>query len=211
MIMSQATTHGRHQTNGHCNGHASQPTPSQKPSGNDGTATRPADRTEAGKFAPGNQAGKQFTAGNKIARGNPCYRRMAELRLKVLEVITPEKLVELLQSLFARAKAGDAACAKLLLQYALGKAPQAVNPDCQNLNEWDIVSAFPTSAAVMASVLDSIHPAVAADTVRAKAPPVSTLDQVMQKICEDARATPRTFEDEFKAEKAARRRRAPRV
>jgi hypothetical protein len=211
-----------HQANGHAgNGHvgtgrpAPPPAaaPSEKPPGNDGAATQPApsDRAKGGKFAPGNQAGKQFAPGNKYARGNPHYRKMAELRQKLLEFVTPQRLVELVESLFNRAKAGDAACAKLLLQYALGKAPPPVDPDCQNLHEWGIVSAFPTSAAVLAAVLDAVLPGPASDLVRGKTLTNATLEKVLEKIKADARAQPLLFEEEFKAEKAARRRRAPRA
>jgi hypothetical protein len=205
--MPQATMNGWHKTNGHT---MAMP-PSQKPSGNDGTPTRASDRTEDGKFASGNLAGRQFTPGNKIASGNPTYRRMAQLRLKVLEVMTPERLKELIESLFNRAKAGDAACAKLLLQYALGKAPPPVDPDCQDLHEWGIVSSFPTSAAVMAAVVDSVLPGPAADAVRGKAMLTATVEQVLEKLRADCRTEPRFFQEEYRAEKAARRRRAPRV
>jgi hypothetical protein len=212
----------RHRANGHNghNGHARRPVlngtnghaamPPEHDGSADGKAT-PSDRGSDGKFKKGNSAGKQFGSGQVIARGNPTYRKRAELVQTMLKVVTPERLTELVESLLRRATDGDALCAKLVLQYCLGKSPAAVDPDCQNLHEWSIAAAFPSSAAVMACAHDAVPPGPAADLVRIKASLAGTPEQVTDKIHRDYKIEPQNFTAEYHAEKEARRRRPPRA
>ncbi len=67
-------------------------------------------RGKAGKFAPG----------NKIGRGNPHARRMAEMRNALTAAMTPEKMAALGERLYGAAIAGDWVAAKLLLAYTPG-------------------------------------------------------------------------------------------
>jgi hypothetical protein len=78
---------------------------------------RPPDRGPGGLFAKG----------NKLASGNPGHKRMAELRGAVLEAATPEIVAAVTKKLAMLAlQEGDVAAARLLLEYACGKAPQAI-------------------------------------------------------------------------------------
>jgi hypothetical protein len=96
-------------------------------------AKPPEGRTAAGTFA----------AGNKCARGNPTARRMAALRSAMLNSLTPEKMAALGDRLYDLSLAGDLAAAKLLLAYAVGKAPEAVDPDRLDLDEFQLLARRP--------------------------------------------------------------------
>jgi hypothetical protein len=104
-------------------------------------------RTAKGTFAPGNQ----------FARGNPNARKMAALRAALLEAVTVERMKALGEKLYERAMAGDSAAAKLLLAYAIGKVPEAVNADRLDLDEWSIAEAMPTVSQFLRVFVDSLH------------------------------------------------------
>jgi hypothetical protein len=106
-------------------------------------------RTAKGTFAPGNQ----------FARGNPNARRMAALRAALLECATAERMKALGEKLYELAMAGDLAAAKLLLTYAIGKAPEAVDADRLDLDEWAIADAAPTVGQFLRAFADSMRPA----------------------------------------------------
>jgi hypothetical protein len=221
-----ATIHAR---DGHCDGHVgsrigacravplngvnAHASPSERDGSPDGKEppVPSSDRDSDGKFKEGNRVGKQFGSGQVQARGNPTYRKRAELVQTMLQAVTPERLTELIESLLRRAMDGDALCAKLILSYCLGKAPAAVNPDAVNLNEWLLVSSWPSSAAVMVQAHDAVAPGPAADCVRIKASLAGTAEQVADKIHKDYEMEPHTFVEEYRAEKEARRRRRPRA
>jgi hypothetical protein len=158
-----------HGSNGHAA--AARPAPSEKPSRADGgaaPAAAPADRGPGGKFAAGNRVGKQFGQGQVQAHGNPTYRRMAALRLKVLEVVTPERLAQLVESLLRRAMRGDAVCAKLVMQYTCGKAPPPVDVDAADIHEWGLAARAPDWVAVLGAALKTVPPGVAAAEARGR-------------------------------------------
>jgi hypothetical protein len=108
-------------------------------------------RTAKGTFAPGNQ----------FARGNPNARKMAALRAALLEAATVERMKALGEKLYELAMAGDLAAAKLLLVYAIGKAPEAVDADRLDLDEWAIANAAPTVGQFLRAFVDSMRPAEA--------------------------------------------------
>jgi hypothetical protein len=68
----------------------------------------------------GRGEGGRFGPGNKYARGNPHGRRVARLRAELLRAVTPADLRDVAMALLERAKAGDVAAAKELLQRLLG-------------------------------------------------------------------------------------------
>jgi hypothetical protein len=179
------------------------PSPSLKPSSDDGTQT---DRNADGKFVPGNHAGQQFAPGNKAARGNPHYRAMAELRRTVLRVLTQHRLEELLESLYKRALGGDVPAAKLLLAYALGKAAAAIDPDREDLHELALVRELPTVADVMTTMADSIS---AQDAIAAVADAIGgeKRQTVIERIaaCVSTPKANSQLAEEVKAETAGRR------
>jgi hypothetical protein len=83
------------------------------------------------------EAGK-FTKGNKGGPGNPFNRRVCELRKLLLEAVGPAELRAMLDAVLAKAKAGDVAAAKLILQYAIGKPTPAPDPDRVDVAEWQL-------------------------------------------------------------------------
>jgi hypothetical protein len=63
----------------------------------------------------------RFTAGNKAGRGNPHHRRVAELRARMLERVTPDDISAVVEALVTKAKGGDTAAIKLLLDRIFGR------------------------------------------------------------------------------------------
>ena len=77
-------------------------------------------RTESGRFAKGNRAG----------RGNPHAKRAQLLRSAVLDAVGPDDIAAVVAKLVTMAKGGDVAAIKLLFDRVLGKLPAAVaDPD----------------------------------------------------------------------------------
>jgi len=72
-------------------------------------------RTPGGRFAPGNRGGP----------GNPHATTVAKLRAAILAAVTPEDIDAIIRGLVHRAKGGDMAAAKELLDRAIGKATDA--------------------------------------------------------------------------------------
>jgi hypothetical protein len=137
-------------TNGHANGAAGNPpAPPLTPSA-DGAA-KPGQDARTGKFLPG----------NKLGRGNPHYRRLAASRTAFLEAVGPEQVKELAAKLQRMALAGSLEAAKLVLAYAIGKPGAAADPDRADMDEWQLLDAWPTLAQVMRALLDGTEAAEA--------------------------------------------------
>jgi hypothetical protein len=98
-----------------------QPPPAEQQSG----------RGADGKFAPGNHIGK----------GNPFARQCAALRKALLNAVTPQDIAEIAAKLLEKAKAGDAAAARVLFSYTLGKPAAAIDPDTINQQELQTLAA----------------------------------------------------------------------
>jgi len=62
----------------------------------------------------------RFAAGNRLAKGNPFAKRVAELRAALFDAVTPDDIRAVVQMLVSNAKAGDVASIKELLQRLLG-------------------------------------------------------------------------------------------
>ncbi len=75
----------------------------------------------------------RFTKGNPGGPGNPYIRQVARLRSLILESVDDDDLRAVLTTLIKRAKAGDVAAAKELLDRLVGKAPSPVLLDLQDL------------------------------------------------------------------------------
>ena len=67
----------------------------------------------------GRSAGGRFGPGNRCARGNPHAGRVARLRAELLRAVTPQDLRDVVAALLAKAKAGEVAAIKELLQRLL--------------------------------------------------------------------------------------------
>ncbi len=68
----------------------------------------------------------RFAAGNTFGEGNPHHKRVAELRSALLDAISPEDLRAIVEQLVQKAKSGDVAAAREVLDRALGKPSQAI-------------------------------------------------------------------------------------
>jgi hypothetical protein len=73
-------------------------------------------RDDRGRFSPGNTFGK----------GNPTARRMAELRSAFLDCVDAETMREVVESLGELVRSGDTAAIRIVLEYTMGKPPQAL-------------------------------------------------------------------------------------
>jgi hypothetical protein len=124
-------------------------------------------------------ANGRFVRGNAGGPGNPFGRQVAELRRALLDAVTSDKLRQLVDALLERAIAGDNAAARLVLQYALGKPAQAVEPDRVDVDEYRLreESAIPPGqwlpmmqllpADTINTLADSIQPFLEKDTTQA--------------------------------------------
>lgn len=65
----------------------------------------------------------KFKPGNKLGKGNPFAGRVAKLRAIALDAVTEEDMKEVIATLIRKAKEGDIAAAKLLLDRIIGRAP----------------------------------------------------------------------------------------
>ena len=75
----------------------------------------------------GRQSGGRFAKGNAGGPGNPHARRVAELRAALLERIADGDLRDIVEMLLSKAKAGDIAAAKEVLDRAIGRPQQGID------------------------------------------------------------------------------------
>jgi hypothetical protein len=78
----------------------------------------------------------RFTKGNVGGPGNPFARQVAAMRQEFLKAVTSEDMAEIARAMIAKAKEGDVAAAKIVLQYTLGRPAEAVDPDRLDEGEW---------------------------------------------------------------------------
>src|SRR5688572_26011051 len=103
-----------------------------------GTAQTP-DATQAAPSSGRDELGR-FAAGNPGGPGNPFNRRLAELRSAVTEAVTREDMLDLFAMLKFKAKGGDLAATKIILQYTLGKPGAPIQPDRIDIDEWQVLA-----------------------------------------------------------------------
>jgi hypothetical protein len=72
-------------------------------------------RDDFGRFGPGNAGGP----------GNPYTAQVGRLRAALMEAVTEDDLRAVVKALVERAKAGDVAAARLLLERVLGRPLEA--------------------------------------------------------------------------------------
>ncbi len=87
----------------------------------------------------------RFTAGNLGGPGNPFARRVARYRKALHQCASIEDMKEIGRQLVAKAKMGDLAAIKLLLQYQVGKPAATVDPDGLDLQEMALFLRGPTA------------------------------------------------------------------
>ncbi len=109
------------------------------------TATN-GDHDAAGRFLPG----------NKAATGNPHAKRIARLRSKLLATIRPADLAAVVKSMLDKARDGDVAAARLLLEYSLGRPERfGVDDQATGMNSPRFVFQF-SGPAVIAPGIDQL-------------------------------------------------------
>ena len=79
------------------------------------TANRDNGRDATGRFAKGNPGGP----------GNPYNKRVAQLRSALISAVTEDDVRGIIQALVEKAKSGDVAAAKEVLDRTLGKPQEA--------------------------------------------------------------------------------------
>lgn len=87
------------------------PVEGQAPEPMVGTLVPASVRSPSGRFAPGNAGGP----------GNPHAAQCARLRAELLRAVTPKTIRTIARALTERAKRGDLAAIKMLLDFTVGK------------------------------------------------------------------------------------------
>lgn len=77
----------------------------------------------------------RFGPGNSFARGNSRHRRVAQLRAAMLDAVTPEDVRAVLVALVAKAKRGDVAATRVLLDRLFGKVGDSDLGEAGDLSE----------------------------------------------------------------------------
>jgi hypothetical protein len=78
----------------------------------------------------------RFTKANPGGPGNPFARQVAALRKALIDSVSGQDLREVAEIVKLKAKQGDLAAVKLLLQYCVGKPEPAKDPDRMDVDEW---------------------------------------------------------------------------
>ena len=123
--------------------------------------------------AAGRDAQGRFIQGNAGGPGNPFFRRQAELRRGALALFSPEDVGSLLRVMLALGRNGDAACARVFLDYTMGKPHKAVQPDEEHLHEWGLLQRSPRLPEVLEVTTNGVPAQTAVDTVQAVMPIVA--------------------------------------
>jgi hypothetical protein len=85
---------------------------------------------------PGRGSNGRFLKGNKGGPGNPHARQVAALRQAFFAAVTAEDISTIAQAMIEKARQGDVAAARLVIQYSLGRPAEAVDPDRLDELEW---------------------------------------------------------------------------
>jgi hypothetical protein len=78
----------------------------------------------------------RFRKGNPGGPVNPFARKVAALRQALLDSVSEQDLTEIAEMLKLKARQGDTAAIKLLLQYCVGKPAPPKDPDRLDIDEW---------------------------------------------------------------------------
>lgn len=95
-----------------------------------------------GTNGTGRTAGGQFAKGNAGGPGNPYARRVVRLRSLMLEAVSEDDLREIIAALVVRAKSGDLAAAREVLNRLAGKPGyiEQADPDRVELHEAELAA-----------------------------------------------------------------------
>ena len=111
-------------------------TPQTNPSSNHNPDMPP--RSEPGAAPdPGRGPNGRFCKGNPGGPGNPFARHVAAFRQEFMAATTKEDIAVIARAMIDKAKEGDCAAARIVLQYTLGKPAPTVDPDRLDEMEWE--------------------------------------------------------------------------
>jgi hypothetical protein len=127
---------------------ASPAVPQPVPNGANGKPAATGKDSATGQFQPGNQCAK--------GRANPHARKQAALRAIFDEVFDADSMRRVAKVLRAMAREGDLLAIKLVLDYQLGKARKAPDPDRLDLEEFKLLDQTPTKAEFLRALVDSL-------------------------------------------------------
>ena len=97
------------------------------PAGGEPGASPQSGRAANGRFAKGNPGGP----------GNPFARQVAAMRQAFFVAVTTEDIAVIARAMIDKAKEGDVAAARIVLQYTLGRPAATVDPDRLDEMEWE--------------------------------------------------------------------------
>jgi hypothetical protein len=112
--------------------------------------------------AEGRDSRGRFAKGNKGGPGNPFARKVAALRQAFVSFVSEDDLKHIVFVIKMRAEGGDMAAAKLLLQYALGKPAEAMDPDRVDADEWEKLQEHARPHEEMAAIMNGVPAGLAA-------------------------------------------------
>jgi hypothetical protein len=84
--------------------------------------------TSSGKDARG-----RFAPGNAFGRGDPHRRKRAQLQAAIVKLVSADDIAEIMAALIEKAKAGDIAATKEVLDRVFGKPTVAIESDGEPL------------------------------------------------------------------------------
>ncbi len=91
------------------------------------------DPSHCSEAGPSSQEGRstngRFAKGNPGGPGNPFARQVAAMRQEFFAAVTGEDVAAIARVMIEKAKEGDVAAARIVLQYTLGKPAARVYPD----------------------------------------------------------------------------------
>jgi hypothetical protein len=96
----------------------------------------PINPTDVPQLKVGRDAHGRFRPGNQGGPGNPFARKVAALRKTLLDCVSEQDLKDMAEALKLKARQGDTAAIKLLLQYSVGKPESPKDPDRMDADEW---------------------------------------------------------------------------
>jgi hypothetical protein len=123
------------------------------------TAAAPHHHPDTSPQAANGRDGKGcFAEGNPGGPGNPFYRRQAQLKRRMLECVTEEDMQAVMQVLMGLVRGGNLAAVKLYLAYTVGKPTKEVDPDKEELHEWQLQQQTPRLEQVLDVSANGIEP-----------------------------------------------------
>ena len=72
----------------------------------------------------------QFAMGNKLGRGNPHARAVNRLRSALLRAVKSRDVQDVAKALLDKAREGDTAAARILLDYTIGRPVATADTGC---------------------------------------------------------------------------------